>query len=105
MSAVEHQSVIDSLLREQIKTLETNLNRRLDETNESVARRFDQQDKALVRIEGKVDKTNGRVTVLEKARERAQGVMFAFKWVPPLLAAAVTAGLTILTLALSGQIH
>lgn len=49
--------------------------------------------------------TNGRVTVLEKARERAQGVMFAFSWLPLALSAILTAGLTILVMALSGSIH
>jgi hypothetical protein len=101
----DQQHMIDTLLREQITTLEKNLNRRLDETNDSVNRRFDAQDRALNRIELKVDRTNGRVTALETARERAKGIVFAFKWVPPVMTAAVTAGLTILTLALTGGIH
>jgi hypothetical protein len=96
--------MIDQLLREQISTLERNLNRRLDATEESVKHRFDLQDRALVRIETQVRSTNGRVTVLEKARERAQGVMFAFSWMPPVLTAVVTAGLTILVMALTGAI-
>lgn len=103
--ADEPQNLIDSLLRDQISTLERNLNRRLDATERAVGERFDQQDKALVEIKKQTQATNGRVTVLEKARERAQGVMFAFKWAPGVLTAMVTAGLTILIMALSGGVH
>jgi hypothetical protein len=103
--AVESQSLIDSLLRDQIATLERNLNRRLDTTERNMGERLDRQDTQLQRIEGKVDKTNGRVTVLEKARERAQGVVSAYRWLPPTLAAIVTAGMTVLIMALSGGLH
>ena len=85
---------VQSLMNEKIDALERNLDRRLTA-----------QDQALIRIEGKVDKTNGRVTTLEKARERAQGVMFAFSWLPPVIASAVTAGLTVLIMAISGGLH
>lgn len=85
---------INQMLNEKIDVLERNLNRRLDA-----------QDDALREIKRQTQATNGRVGALEQARERAQGVMFAFRWVPPILTAAVTAGLTILTLALTGGIH
>ena len=85
---------ISSMLNEKIDTLERNLNRRLDI-----------QDRALSDIKTQTQLTNGRVTALERARERAQGVMFAFSWLPPVITAAVTAGLTILTMALTGNLH
>lgn len=101
----EPQRIIDQLLREQISSLEMNLNRRLDTTERNVKERFDRQDRELAEIKAQTKATNGRVTVLEKARERAQGVMFAFSWLPPVLASVVTAGLTVLIMALSGGIH
>ena len=85
---------VNHLLNEKIDALERNLNKRLDI-----------QDDALRDIKKQTQATNGRVGALEQARVRAQGVMYAFKWVPPILTAAVTAGLTILTLALTGGIH
>lgn len=83
-----------SLIVSSIEALDRSLNRRLDD-----------QDRALARVEAKVDKTNGRVTVLEKARERGQGMVAAFRWVPSLIASGVTAGLTILIMAVSGGLH
>lgn len=99
------QHLIDTMLKEQIATLERNLNQRLDTTEQNVKERFDRQDRELAEIKAQTKATNGRVTVLEKARERAQGVMFAFSWLPPVLASVVTAGLTVLIMALSGGIH
>jgi hypothetical protein len=99
---VSEEPTINSLLEKQISTLEANLNRRLDATELNVGQRFDRQDKELREIKQQTQRTNGRVTVLEKARERAQGVMFAFSWLPPVLTALVTAGLTILIMALTG---
>jgi hypothetical protein len=96
------EPTIISLLRDQISTLEANLNKRLDITEDSVTNRFDQQDNTLKRIEAQVQKTNGRVTVLERARDRAQGVVTAFRWIPFVLGSGLTAGLTILVMALSG---
>lgn len=96
---------ITSLLKDQITTLEQNLNRRLDATEKAVNSRFDNQDNTLKRIENQVSVTNGRVTILEKARERAQGVMAAYRWVPLVLSALMTAGVTILVMAVSGALH
>lgn len=78
---------------------------RIDAVERNLNSRLDTQDKTLGRVEKQVTDTNGRVTVLEKARERAQGVMFAFSWLPLALSAVLTAGLTILVMALSGSIH
>lgn len=83
-----------SMLNDKIDTLASSLNQRLDA-----------QDAALRDIKQQTQQTNGRVTVLEKARERGLGFVMAFKWLPPILAAGVTAGLGILTLAIMGQIH
>jgi hypothetical protein len=106
MSAMTDQDpTVLALLEKQISTLERNLNGRLDTTERNLNGRLDRQDKALEEIKTQTTKTNGRVSVLERARERGLGVVMAFKWVPPILAAAVTAGLTILTLAITGQIH
>jgi hypothetical protein len=96
---------ISGLLEKQISTLERNLNQRLDATERTVTARFDRQDRDLQEIKQQTQRTNGRVTALEKARERAQGTMSAFSWIPPILASAVTAGLTILVMALSGGLH
>ena len=74
---------ITRLLETQIRTLERNLNQRLDS-----------QDQTLTRIEGKVDKTNGRVTALELGRAHAAGFRSAFHWVEGLVIAAMTAGAT-----------
>ncbi len=90
----EHELDVPSLLKDKIDTLERNLNHRLDA-----------QDAALLDIKKQTQATNGRVGALEQARMRAQGVMYAFRWIPPILTAAITAGLTILTLALTGGIH
>ena len=99
------EPTINSLLEKQISTLETNLNKRLDITESNVRERFDRQDKELREIKQQTQRTNGRVTNLEKARERAQGVLFAFKWIPWLMSVLITTGVTILILALTGGIR
>jgi hypothetical protein len=101
----EPQHVIDSLLRDQIKTLEANLNRRLDDTERNLNRRLDKQDADLSEIRKQTKETNGRVTKLEKARERAQGMVFAVRWIPGFLTAGFSAGLTVLIMAISGNLH
>jgi hypothetical protein len=85
---------VNHMLNDKIDTLERNLNRRLDA-----------QDRALGEIKRQTQATNGRVGALEQARMRAQGVMFAFSWLPPVLTAVVTAGLTVLIIALTGGLH
>lgn len=85
---------VNHMLNEKIDTLERNLNKRLD-----------LQDAALREIKVQTTATNGRVGTLEQARMRAQGVMFAFSWLPPVLTAVVTAGLTVLIIAITGGIH
>lgn len=79
--------------------------RELDMLSANFTRRMDEQDKTLARVEAKVDKTNGRVTILERARERGQGMVAAFRWVPWLLGSAVSAGMTILIMAVTGSIR
>lgn len=81
------------MLERQIQTLETNLNRRLD-----------RQDRELGEIKAQTIATNGRVTDLEKARERIQGVVAAYRWVPVVLSALLTAGMTILVMVVTGAI-
>lgn len=49
-------------------------------TNEEIGR-------ALVRIEAKVDKTNGRVTTMEMWRARIQGAWFVATLAGPVIAA------------------
>lgn len=83
-----------SLLAEQISALERNVNRR-----------FDAQDDELKEIKRQTRETNGRVTMLEKARARTQGAVSAYAWVPVVLSSLLAAGLTILVMALSGGIH
>lgn len=85
---------VNHMLNEKIDTLERNLNKRLD-----------MQDDALRDIKKQTMATNGRVGALEQARMRAQGVMFAFSWLPPVLTAVVTAGLTVLIIAITGGLH
>jgi hypothetical protein len=82
-----------SLLLTQLQTLERSVNRR-----------FDQQDEQLADIKAQTTRTNGRVTALESARHRAEGTIAAFRWVPAVLGALLTAGITILVMALSGTI-
>lgn len=96
---------ITSLILDKLKMTEENLNRRLDESDRNTNRRLDTQDTALVEIRTQTQLTNGRVTTLEKARERTQGVISAYRWLPTALSAILGAGLTILVMALSGGIH
>ena len=90
---LETEPTVSSLLVDKIDSVEKNLNARLDK-----------QDKELDLIKTQTQKTNGRVTVLEKARERTAGAVGAFRWMPPALMALLTAGTTILIMALSGGI-
>lgn len=92
---------INSMLNDKIDSL----SHALESVEKRMGERLTIQDTQLARIETKVDTTNGRVTVLERARERAQGVIFAFSWIPPILTAVFTAGLTILVMALTGSIR
>lgn len=94
-----------SMIIGKLDTTEENLNRRLDATESALNRRLDAQDTQLKDIKAQTTLTNGRVTVLETARAHTQGVMSAYRWVPTALSALFSAGLTILTLALSGSIH
>lgn len=104
-----HEPTIESLLSEKIDLATKSLGDRLTATERNIGRRLDQQDDTLREIKVQTTKTNGRVTALERARERTQGAMAAYRWVPDLLKGLVTAafgaGLTILVLALQGAIH
>jgi guanylate kinase len=93
-----------SLLAEQIKTLEKNLNRRLDDTERNMGKRLDKQDETLESIETQTKLTNGRVTMLEKARERTQGALAAYSWVQPAALMLLSVGITILIMVLTGAI-
>ena len=87
---------------QRMDSYEATTGRRFDDQNREFGRRLDRQDRTLEDIQEQTRKTNGRVTTLEKARERAQGALFAYAWVPAALTAVLTAGLTILIMALSG---
>lgn len=78
---------------------------RIDDLRDVVREGFRDNNERLDRIERHVSETNGRVSALEKARERAQGVIFAYSWLPSTLSAVLGAGLTILIIALSGGLH
>lgn len=98
-------SDIAKLLNTRIDDLQTSINTRINDAERNIGKRLDAQDVALGRVEAKVDKTNGRVTTLERGRERAQGMIAAYRWVAPLFAGAVSAGGTILVLAVTGGLH
>lgn len=83
-----------SMIVDKIDALEKNLDARLGA-----------QDAQLRDIKTQTAKTNGRVTVLEQARARAQGVMSAYSWLPSVLSAVLGAGLTIMVIALTGGIR
>lgn len=82
------------LLRDQINQLERSLNRRLD-----------QQDRQLQDIKQQTTLTNSRVTKLENVRSHAEGVVSAFRWLPTVLAGGLSTGLTIVLMALTGNLH
>lgn len=83
-----------ALLNDKIDTLEKNLNRRLDA-----------QDSVMKDIQTQTRTTNGRVTALERGRERAQGMIAAYRWVGVMFGGLVSAGATILVLAATGGLH
>ena len=99
------EPTISSLLEKQITALERSLNQRLDTTEKNVSERFDRQDRELREIKEQTLKTNGRVTVLERARERGLGMVTAFRWIPAVIAAGLSSGLTLLGMALAGAFH
>lgn len=101
----DEPTTITSLLERQITSLEQNLHHRLNATERNVGDRLSQQDKTLERIEQKVDRTNGRVTVLEKARERGLGAASTLKWIPFVLGCLLTGGTGVLLTALLGGFH
>jgi hypothetical protein len=80
----ERDQIMD-LVIQRIDAVERNLNKRLD-----------QQDDELKSIHDQTKLTNGRVTALEKARERAAGVASAYSWVLPILCALLAGGLAVL---------
>lgn len=90
----DREPSIEAMILDKIDTLERNLNRRLDD-----------QDRALQRVEAQTTKTNGRVTVLENARERGLGVIAAYRWLPVVLGSGLAAGLALLGTALLGGFH
>lgn len=81
------------------------LNDKIDQLGEHLNQRLDQQDKALADIRRQTRETNGRVTALERARERAQGAVAAYRWIGVMFGGLVSAGATILVLAASGGLH
>lgn len=98
-------TTIDQLLIQKIDSVEHNLTGRLHDQGVEFNRRLDAQDRALQDIQKQTRLTNGRVTSLEKDKARGQGMISAFRWVPPVITAMVTAGLTILTMTLTGGLH
>jgi hypothetical protein len=63
-----------------------------------ILRRLDEQDKALARIESKVDKTNGRVTKLEGDKRIAEAIAkdhaHDWEWVKTLVITVIAALVT-----------
>lgn len=58
-------------------------------TGEEMAVHLAHHTETLARIEGKVDKTNGRVTALEKWIERGKGAWFVSSIAGPVITALV----------------
>jgi hypothetical protein len=103
------EPTINSLILDRLDAVAVTLNARLDATERALGQRLDRQDTDLGEIKRQTQKTNGRVTALERARERTQGAISAIRWVPEfsrgIFLSALGAGLTILVMALSGSIH
>jgi chromosome segregation ATPase len=102
---VSEEPTINSLILDKLDATAESLNARLDATERALSQRLDRQDRDLDEIKKQTQRTNGRVTALERARERAQGVIFAYSWLPSTLSAVLGSGLTILVMALSGNLH
>jgi hypothetical protein len=95
----------EDLILDKINTLERNLNRRLDE-QDAAAREFKAEvNGRLVEIKTQTTLTNGRVTALERVRERGLGVLAAYKWIPVVVGSTLAAGLALLGTALAGGFH
>lgn len=110
MTPIDRQEPsIESLILDKITSVETNLNRRLDDQDKAASDFKRQVERDLGAIKKQTSETNGRVTKLERAREVGQAKLAAFHWVPDLLDKIITAalggGVTILLLAVTGGIH
>lgn len=95
---------MDAQIIEQLGHRIDDMNTTMRDGFEAVDKRFDATDRKIDRVEDRVKVTNGRVGVLEKARERAAGFMTAFRWVPVITGALLSTGATVLVMALSGAI-
>lgn len=96
---------VDGLILDKINALERNLSRRLDAQDEAHREFKAEVNTRLGEIKTQTTLTNGRVTKLENARERGMGVLAAYKWVPIVIAGALSAGLGLLGTALAGGFH
>lgn len=100
---------IESLILDKITSVDTNINRRLDDQDKAAGEFKRQVERDLTAIKRQTAETNGRVTKLENARAVGQAKLAAFHWIPDLfdkvLTAALGGGVTILLLAVTGGLH
>lgn len=96
---------VEGLILDKINALERNLTRRLDE-QDAESREFKAEVYGRLRdIKTETSATNGRVTALERARERGVGAIASYRWVPFVIGPALATGLSLLAVALEGGFH
>ncbi|HET6869114.1 MAG TPA: hypothetical protein VFH80_24600 [Solirubrobacteraceae bacterium] len=101
----DRDPTVDHLLMQRIEAVEDNLTERLHDQSRAFGSRLDGLEHTLRDIQKQTRLTNGRVNTLENDKARGQGMISAFRWLPPLLTAIVTAGLTVMIWAITGGVH
>ena len=89
---------IEDMIIDKINSVEKHLSARMDDLGKSM-------NELKAQASDRVDKLESRVSVLERAREHTRGMIGAFKWVPQIATTLLGAGVTILIMSLSGNIH